>query len=343
MIGYDPTSVLAAARAGDHDAFQQLTDPYRYELRVHCYRIVGSLQDAEDLVQETFLRAWRRLETYEGRASIRAWLYKIATNACLDAVEKQKRGLPPAFYPASGTDETFSLADTEPTWLNPCPDDWFNQIAVSPEARYTARESMSLAFLVALQLLPARQRAILILRDVLDWQASEVAELLEITVSAVTSALHRARVTLKQHAPQTSSTELLKNSPSNDKLHAALDRYVRAWEAEDISMLVSLLKEDAVMSMPPSTTWFRGREAIRAFVADYIFPVMGAVRWRFRPVLANGQPAFAVYEPDKSGKRYQAHSIHVLNFDGPEVAEMTVFYLPELFAFFGLPAQFEME
>jgi RNA polymerase sigma-70 factor (ECF subfamily) len=331
MIEIDQVSLLVAARAGDQEAFQSLTDPYRHELRVHCYRILGSLQDAEDLVQETFLRAWRRLETFEERASIRAWLYKIATNACLDALDKQKRLLPSVYK--SG--ELSSVV--EPTWLEPCPDEWFSDMTISPEAHYSVRESMSLAFLVALQLLPARQRAILILRDMLDWRASEVAALLDTTISAVNNALHRARVTLEQQA----ASSLANPRPPDDTLRPILDRYVRAWETADISSLIAMLKEDAILSMPPSPVWFQGREAICAFTTTEIFPKMGASSWLFKPVRANGQPAFAVYEPDKAGKHYQAHSIHTLTFDGDAVSEITVFYTPALFRFFGLPDQLD--
>lgn len=333
MAQVNEVSVLVAARAGDQDAFQSLTDPYRYELRVHCYRIVGSLQDAEDLVQETFLRAWRRLETFEERASIRAWLYKIATNACLDALDRQKRVLPTVYDPQSSS-------ATEPVWLEPCPDEWFNETATSPEAHYTSRESTSLAFLVALQLLPPRQRAILILRDVLDWQIGEVAQLLDTTISAVNNALRRARTTLQRHA-QVSTHDLANPLPADDSLRVVLDRYVRAWEAADISTLIALLKEDAVMSMPPAIAWFQGRAAIREFTTREIFPNMGAASWLFKPLRANGQPAFAVYEPDKTGKSYQAHSIHTLTFDGLQVAEIIVFYEPRLFQFFGLPTQLD--
>ncbi|MEO8397337.1 MAG: sigma-70 family RNA polymerase sigma factor [Chloroflexota bacterium] len=330
MTSVNEVSLLVAARAGDEDAFQSLTEPYRHELRVHCYRILGSLQDAEDLVQETFLRAWRRLETFEERASMRAWLYKIATNACLDAIDKQKRLLPTVYNPPAES-------SAEPTWFEPCPDDWFNEMTVSPEARYSARESMSLAFLVTLQLLPARQRAVLILRYVLDWQASEVAALLETTISAVNNALRRARVTLEQQA----TGHLANPLPADDHLRTVLDRYVRAWEESDISTLIALLKEDAVMSMPPAALWFQGREAIRAFTLNEIFPNMGASSWLFKPIQANGQPAFAVYEPDKSGNGYQAHSIHTITFDGDQLFEIIVFYSPALFRFFGLPSQLD--
>jgi RNA polymerase sigma-70 factor (ECF subfamily) len=327
MVEISGVTLLDAARAGDQESFQALTDPYRYELRVHCYRIVGSLQDAEDLVQETMLRAWRRLETFEERASIRAWLYKIATNACLDALDRQRRLLPQVDFPTE--------AGAERLWLEPCPDDWFSGSEANPEARYSARESTSLAFLVALQLLPPRQRAILILRDVLDWQASEAAVLLDTTVSAVNNALRRARATLQQHA-----AEARNPSTPDDTLRPILDRYVRAWEAADIATLITMLKEDAVLAMPPLPLWFAGREAVRAFFAGELFPKMGAQYWRFRALRANGQPAFAAYAPDASG-RYQAHSIHILRLDGLEIAELVAFSNADLFRFFGLPAQLD--
>src|SRR5512135_253769 len=200
-VGFDPMVAghLAAARAGDQREFSRLTEPYRHELQLHCYRILGSLQDAEDIVQETLLRAWRRLETYEGRAPLRAWLYKIATNACFDALNKRpRRVLPTAQYAPADPRQPFAPPVAEPIWLEPYPDDLIAEPEAGPEARYSLRESVSLAFLAALQSLPARQRAALILCDVLDWHASEVSELLEITVSAVNSALHRARVTMQQ-------------------------------------------------------------------------------------------------------------------------------------------------
>jgi RNA polymerase sigma-70 factor (ECF subfamily) len=188
---------LAAARAGDQHEFGGLTEPYRRELQLHCYRILGSLQDAEDTVQETMLRAWRKLNTFEGRASLRAWLYRIATNACFDALAKRpRRVLPVSAQPAADPRAPMSPPLTEPIWLEPYPDDLIAEPEAGPEARYTARESVALAFIAALQSLPPRQRAVLILRDVLDWQASEVAQTLDLTVSAANSALHRARVTL---------------------------------------------------------------------------------------------------------------------------------------------------
>ncbi len=268
--GLDPAVAihLAAARAGDQREFSGLTEPYRHELQLHCYRILGSLQDAEDIVQETLLRAWRRLETYEERAPLRAWLYKIATNACFDALAKRpRRVLPTAQTAPADPRQPFAPPITEPIWLEPYPDDLIDESAAGPEARYSLRESVSLAFLAALQGLPPRQRAVLILRDVLDWRAREAAQLLDITVSAVNSALHRARVTLQQRY-HTRGREAVSGTSIEDGLRPLLERYVQVWEAADIDGLVNLLREDATLSMPPLPTWYAGREAISAAAQD---------------------------------------------------------------------------
>jgi RNA polymerase sigma-70 factor, ECF subfamily len=337
---------LAAARRGNPDEFSGLIEPYRRELQVHCYRILGSLHDAEDLVQETMLRAWRRLDTYEGRASFRAWLYKIATNACLDVLASRKRArrvLPPATHPTADPRAAVLPPLMEPMWLEPFPDEWLVEAAANPEARYSARESVSLAFLVALQLLPPRQRAVLILCDVLDWRAREVAELLGLTASAVNSALHRARTTLARHYHARPS-ETAQAALADERQRALLHQYVRAWEAADVDGLVALLKDEAVFTMPPSPSWYRGRLAIGAFAAATIFkdegmfPGKAAGRWRLAPIHANTQPAFAVYERDPSGGGYHAFALQVLTFDGDQLAEVGNFIDPSLFAFFGLPA-----
>lgn len=338
LTGLDPAVAhrLAAARAGDQHEFSGLTEPYRRELQLHCYRILGSLQEAEDTVQETLLRAWRRLDTFEGRASLRAWLYKIATNACFDALDRRprRRVLPMAQFPPSDPHQPMAPPVTEPIWLEPYPDDLIAEPETGPEARYTLRESVTLAFLAALQSLPPRQRAVLILCDVLDWHASEAAELLDVTVAAVNSALHRARVTMKKsyHAR---GRDALALASIDNTLRPLLDRYVQVWEAADIDGLVALLREDARLSMPPVPTWYLGREAIVTAVRDAIFAGEARGRWLMRPVGANRQPAFAVYHRTETGQ-YQAFGISVLTLDQDRVADIVTFIDPALFQRFNL-------
>lgn len=347
MLDSSEAERLAAARAGNHDSFASLTEPYRRELHVHCYRILGSLHEAEDMVQETFLRAWRRLDTFAGRAPFRAWLYKIATNACLDALDRlPRRALPNATHPAADPHAPLVPSITELVWLEPFPDDWLTEAASSPEARYTAHESISLAFLAALQNLPPRQRAVLILSDVLDWRANEVAELLELTVSAVNSALHRARVTLAQryHGRE---HEQWAASP-DEQTRALLHRYVSAWENADVVGLVALLKEEAVLMMPPSSAWYAGRAAVGEFVAATIFAAASPMfsgeargRWRLLPTRANGQFAWAIYQRDDAAQptTYRAFGLQVVTLAHAHMAEITVFIRPEVVARFGLPLE----
>ncbi|NIO39566.1 MAG: sigma-70 family RNA polymerase sigma factor, partial [Burkholderiales bacterium] len=319
------TSTLASARAGNRDAFSALAEPHRLELQAHCYRMLGSAQDAEDLVQETLLRAWRRLDTYAGRAPFRAWLYKIATNACLDVLDRRpKRTLPVAKVEASDPGEPLAPPISEPIWLEPYPDELLAASDSNPEARYDARESISLAFLTALQVLPPRQRAIVILRDVLDWRAREVAESLDTTVSAVNSALHRARTTLAKHY-QTRDVEGIKSAPADDALSTLLDRYVRAWERAEIDTLISLLTEEVTFPMPPSPSWYQGRPAVRAFISANILDGDARGRWRLLPTRANGRPAFAWYKRDPSRAVYNAFAIQVLTVDGNLIADITTF------------------
>lgn len=335
---------LVAARQGDSNRFGELTEPYRRELLVHCYRILGSLYDAEDLVQETFLRAWRRLDTYEGRASFRSWLYKIATNACLDILDQRRsrRFLPMDVLPASDPGAQITSPSPEMTWLEPFPDEWLSdKSALNPEARYTDSESVSLAFLTALQILPPRQRAILILRDVLDFSAGETAEVLELTLSSVNSALHRARTSLTQryHGRE---TEGLTNSVTDERTQSLLDQFVVAWETADVEGLVALLKEDATLAMPPSPSWYRGREAIGKFVAATVFADGGmfvgkaAHRWRLLRTQANSTSAFAIYQRTQ-GNEYQSFGIHVLDFDADGLTQIISFIDPSLPPRFGFP------
>lgn len=346
MINIDPQledNRLVAAKNGDKDQFSELTEPYRRELQIHCYRILGSLQEADDLVQETFLRAWRRLDTYQGRASLRAWLYKIATNACFDVLDQRRRRrlLPMDIYPASDPNAMIDPPAAEITWLEPFPDEWLvDQNAANPEARYSLNESVSLAFLTALQALPPRQRAALILTDVLDWSAREVAELLETSIASVNSALHRARVTLAKHYHSPEQERALNREP-DERTRKLLDQYVEAWQTADIAGLVALLKKDAILAMPPSPSWYRGRNAIRIFAAKTVLADQGMFggkakgRWKLIPLHTNAQPAFAIYQRYKN-EVYQFSGIHVLTAKAHQLAQITCFMDPSLARYFAL-------
>jgi RNA polymerase sigma-70 factor (ECF subfamily) len=326
---------LAAAWAGNQQAFSELSEPYRAELLVHCYRLLGSLQDAEDMVQETFLRAWHRLSQFTGGPYFRAWLYKIATNICLDALDKRaRRGLPPARFPAADPRAGIAPAITEPIWLEPFPDERLPETAPGPEARYTLRESLSLAFLAALQRLPPRQRVILILCDVLDWRAREAAQLLDLTVAAVNGLLRRARATLAgDYHP-------LPPAPKMDhQIRALLNRYVEAWETGDVDLLVTLLADKVIFSMPPSPTWYSGRAAVRVH-AQVMFLPEDRDRWRLQPTRANQQLAFACYRLAEADGTYQAHALQVLTLAGAQITEMNMFLLPPLFSHFGLASHY---
>ena len=312
----------------DDEAFRQLVESHERAVRVHCYRMLGSLQDAEDQTQETLLRAWRNLQTFEGRASVRAWLYRIATNACLDELDRRgRRLLPPmvgapseVFVPGQGTlDET--------PWLDPFPDAWLDvpDAAPGPEARYEAKEAIELAFIAALQRLAPRQRAVLLLRDVVGWSARDVANLLEMSVPAANSALQRARTRMDQTA--TPDTARL----SADAERALVERYVRAWEQSDVQAFVALLKDDAVLSMPPLAEWYVGRAAIGDFFRWATGPTGGGP-FRLIPTRANGGVAFGIYSAGA------AFILHVLLIDRDGVAAMTSFMNPGLFPAFGLPS-----
>jgi len=339
MLESNEAGRVAAALAGDQDEFGDLVEPYRHELRVHCYRMLGSLHEAEDMVQETFLRAWRRLETYAGRASLRAWLYRIATNACLDALEKRpRRTLPVRSQPPAEPSALPAPPLTELIWLEPFPDDLLDDVEPTPEARYALHESITLAFLTALQLLPPRQRAVLIMRDVLDWDASEVAELLDMTVSAVNSALHRARVALNKNYAAEPLVNLRLTDPAT---RALLDRYVETWEQADVPGLLALLREDVTVSMPPSPTWYSGRAALGTVAEAMIFAGEGRGRFRLKPTRANGQPAFGIYRRDEATGIYRAESIQVVSLDdrAARLTTLTSFFDAGLFAHFGLPSE----
>jgi RNA polymerase sigma-70 factor (ECF subfamily) len=337
-------ALIAMARGGDHDAFRRLAEPYARELHVHCYRMLGSLHDAEDLVQETLLRAWRRLDSFTGQAPFRAWLYKIATNACLDALARRSRRIVPSGYgPAADPREPLAAPVTEPIWLEPYPDTLLDQVydaSSEPEPRYVRRESIELAFLAAIQYLPPRQRAVLILRDALDWAAIEVADLLDATVASVNSALQRARSTLKKRLPA-GTLDSASLAASDEVERSLLSRYITAWEAADIQGLVALLKEDATFAMPPIPSWFVGREAIAALLTGTIFAACGASR--LVPTRANRQPALAVYHWDAASGQYRPFAISLLTLDGDAIAGITAFVDAGLFRHFGLPVALEGE
>jgi RNA polymerase sigma-70 factor, ECF subfamily len=315
-------ALLAAARTGDEHAFAQLTSPYRPELQVHCYRMLGSLHDAEDLVQETMLRAWRRLDAFEGRTSLRRWLYRIATNACLNALEREPRLV---LIPTG--DEAASPPLARINWLEPYPDALLpDPTAGDPQARLDLRESVALAFLATIQHLPPRQRAMLLLFDVLGWSAAEIAELLETSTAAVNSGLQRARATLADR-PAPRATE-------RDE-QVLVERFVAAWERVDIAGLVELLREDAVLAMPPEPMWFAGRDAVGEFFATV--PAGGDLtRIRLVPTSANLRPAVAAYFDG------QAYGIMVFEIDGGRISQIVGFAdAAKSFDRFGLPARLE--
>jgi RNA polymerase sigma-70 factor (ECF subfamily) len=322
------------------DAFQERVEPYRHQLQVHCYRMLGSFHEAEDQVQETFLRAWRARDRFEGRTSLRNWLYRIATNACLNALSstaRSRRLTPDAYGPSASVGELpLGKPVTEVAWLEPYPDAALPDMAddaPGPEARYEMHESVQLAFVAALQQLPPRQRAVLLLRDVLGWSASEAAELLESSVASVNSALQRARATVEERAPQLEVAE----SDTGVRQADLLGRYVAAWEASDIDSLVTLLREDAVMVMPPWSQWYRGSAAIGTFLR---WGMRSERRFRLVATRANAQPAYGNYmwRAGNPVGQFEAHSLVVLTLAGGAISAMTIFLDKQLMTEFGLPA-----
>jgi RNA polymerase sigma-70 factor (ECF subfamily) len=331
--------VVAAAQAGDESAFGTLAERYRWELQVHCYRLLGSFQDAEDMVQETLLRAWRKRESFEGRSTFRAWLYRIATNACLDFLERHPRHPQPRQMAPADSSAAF-LPPVEIQWLQPYPDHLLDAIAPSdaePDTAVVAKETIELAFLAAIQHLPPRQRAVLILRDVLGWSADETAALLEVSVAAVKSMLQRARPTLKAHLP----AQRVAWGPSSDPTaeeRTLLQRYMDAHEQADLNTLAEILREDVLLTMPPHPMWFVGRDSIMAFTADVFDPnsPMYHGEWRSLPTRANRQPAAAHYVRLPGDSLYRAQVLDVLRVEDGKVVEITAF-VPDLFPAFGLP------
>ena len=319
------------ARPGNEE-FARLTDPFRPELLAHCYRMLGSVHDAEDQVQETLLRAWRSFGQFQGRASLRTWLYRIATNECLRAIENRgRRPLPSGLgRPAEDPEGPLAAAMREVPWLQPIPDALLRPESADPASVATSRTNIRLALIAALQYLPARQRAVLILRDVLGWRAAEVAELLGTTTGAANGVLQRARAQLQQVAPAEDEIR----EPADPSDLALLNRYAAAFENADITALTELLRDDAVLEMPPLPTWFTGREQIGRFLQSHILRQPG--EFIMIPTAANGQPALAEYRRDQDGV-HRAHAVQVLTLTGSRVARVVVFLDPGLFATFGLP------
>jgi len=329
--------LLEAARRGDDDAYGQLVGVHRAALHAHCYRMLGSVQDAEDALQEALLRAWRGLPRFDGRSSLRSWLYKIATNACLRAIERRPaRVLPVDYGPAADPHGPLDRPLVESVWVEPYPDDRLSVDRSAPEARYEARESIELAFVAALQHLPARQRAVLILRDVLGFSGGEVAAILDTTPASVYSALQRAHKTVDEKLPPRSQQATLR-SLGDESLRTLVDRYVQAWESSDVDALVTMLTDDATIAMPPMPSWYAGRDAVAAFVRR--FPLSGERRWRLVPVHASGQVAFGVYGSSPDGGSFGWHGVTVLALRGDRIAEITAFLEPEAFTLFGLPRE----
>ncbi len=326
--------LMSRAKAGDQEAFRQLVDPHRRELEVHCYRILGSAQDAEDALQETLLSAWQGLGGFEQRASIRTWLYQVATNRCLNALRSVRRR--PQAWSAPGVSPPEPTRLSEVTWLEPYPDVLLAELADSrpgPEARYEARESVSLAFVTALQLLPPRQRAVLILRDVLGYPASEVAGILNSSQESVTSALKRARATLQQRFPGPGQAAP-PPAPDSASERALIEQLTIAYESADIDALVALLTDDVVMSMPPVPLEYQGLDPVLQFLTTIVFRENRT--YRLVPTRANGQPAFAPYVLDPHGGQAHAAGLVVLALAGGKVSAMTRFDNSVL-ARFGLP------
>jgi RNA polymerase sigma-70 factor, ECF subfamily len=316
---------LAAARGGDERAFARLVEPYRSELHAHCYRMLGSVYDADDALQETLLRAWRGLARFEGRSQLRSWLYTIATNTCLTQIARRpKRVLPIDYGPATDPHVAPGRPVIESVWVEPYPDEIIGvqDGYAAPEARYEQREGVELAFVAALQHLPANQRAALILREVLGFSAKETAGMLETTVASVNSALQRARVSVEQRVPEQTQQATLR-SLGDTELRELVGRYVDAWERCDVEAFAALLTDDATFAMPPLASWYSTREGISTWAS--LSPMSGAWRWRAALTRANGQPALGFYAWDEHARAYLPFALNVLTLRGSRVSDVAAF------------------
>jgi len=327
--------LIARAQAGDEQAFGQLIGPYQRELRLHCYRILGSAQDAEDAMQETLLSAWQGLAGFQGRSSVRTWLYRVATNSCLKALRSAGRRLP-VNWPPPGEDPPEPSRVGEVIWLQPYPDILLEGIAdrdPGPEATYEARETISLAFITALQALPPRQRAVLILRDVLGFPTSQVADILDCSENSAASALKRARATMRRQFPPSPARQPPPH-PGSAQECQLVERFTRAYQAGDVQAVVALLTEDITLTMPPHPLVYQGRDLATRYLATTAF--RPDRRSRLIPARANGQPAFGVYIQDPQARVWHAAGLIVITLTGGKVSAMTGFDTSVL-PHFGLP------
>jgi RNA polymerase sigma-70 factor (ECF subfamily) len=329
-VAASPTDVVAesqtsAIAAGDEQAFAALVEPHRAELHAHCYRMLGSVYDADDALQETLLRAWRGLSRFEGRSSLRSWLYTIATNTSLTQISRRpKRVLPLDYGPAADPHDPPGRPAVESVWIEPYPDEQLGLAdgLASPEARYEQREGIELAFVAALQHLAPSQRAVLILREVLGFSAKETADMLGTTVASVNSALQRARAAVQERVPERTQQATLRAIPDAE-LREFVERYVDAWERSDVDAFAAMLVEDATFAMPPLETWYGTREGIAIWARG--FSMSGAWRWKAVLARANGQPALAFYAWDEAAGAHLPFALNVLSFRGSLVSNVTAF------------------
>jgi RNA polymerase sigma-70 factor (ECF subfamily) len=321
----DEDRLLQAARDGDDGAYARLLEPYRGELHAHCYRMLGSMHDAEDALQEASLRAWRGLSRFEGRSSLRSWLYTIATNTCLNQIAKRpKRVLPVDYGPAADPHKMPGEPVVESVWIEPYPDEMMGleDGLAGPDARVEQREAVELAFVAALQHLPPNQRAVLILREVLGFSAKEVADALDTSVASVNSALQRARAAVDERVPEQTQQETLREL-GDDEVREIVSKYVDAWESHDIQTFVSMLAEDATFAMPPLATWYAPREGIEIWARNS--SMSGEWIWKAVQTRANGQPALGFYAWDEGEQAYLPFALNILTFRGREITNVTAF------------------
>ena len=317
--------ILERARGGDERAFEQLVEPHRRELHAHCYRMLGSLYDAEDALQEALLRAWRSIARFEGRSALRSWLYTIATNTCLDQIARRpKRVLPIDYGPATDPHVGPGEPVVESVWIEPYPDEVLGveDGPASPEARYEQREGVELALVAALQHLPASQRAALILREVLGFSAKEVAGMLQTSTASVNSALQRARASVHERVPERTQQATLREL-GEPRVRELVERYVDAWERCDVEAFAAMLAQEATFAMPPLASWFSGRDAIVRWAQGW--PLSGAWQWRALRTVANGQPALGFYAWSEADDAYRPFALNVLSFEGEQIDQVTAF------------------